>query len=315
MRATLRNPSAAKKPVGHPPARFRSLLIAVDLTAISDRVLARVAMLPLIDGARLTLLHVVPESLPVPHRRRAQRDARKALAAEARHLAKSLPGHVTIETVVETGAVAKQIAVCAAATKAELIVMGRGGARALRDIFLGSTAERVLRRGTLPVLVVRLAARAPYRRSAIALDLDQTAHDMIAVMLRVLPPPGQRVTVIHAFDVPYKGWSAYPSLSEEDAEEEYDELAEGASRTLAKLLATSVARANARPGDVPVWKTHVRYGSARLVIEQAVAKSDTDLLVLGTHGYTGIAQLFLGTVAGDVLREVACDVLVVPPRA
>src|SRR4029078_10126835 len=97
MSATVSNPSTAKGLPGHTMGRFRSLVVAVDLTAISDRVLARGALLPLTDGARLTLLHVVPESLPVPHRRRAQRDARKALAAEARHLAKSLPARVRSE--------------------------------------------------------------------------------------------------------------------------------------------------------------------------------------------------------------------------
>lgn len=62
-----------------------------------------------------------------------------------------------------------------------------------------------------------------------------------------------------------------------------------------------------------MW-THIRPGRPRLVIEHAVKKADTDLLVLGTRGFTGVAHLFLGTVAGDVLRDVACDVLVVPPR-
>jgi nucleotide-binding universal stress UspA family protein len=59
----------------------------------------------------------------------------------------------------------------------------------------------------------------------------------------------------------------------------------------------------------------VRHGFAQAVIEKAVKNEDTDLLVLGTQGYTGLAHLFLGTVAGDVLREVKCDVLVVPPAA
>jgi nucleotide-binding universal stress UspA family protein len=76
----------------------------------------------------------------------------------------------------------------------------------------------------------------------------------------------------------------------------------------------SLARAKVPPGDAPAWRTHVRYGSPRTVIERAVEKADTDLLVLGTHGYSGVAHAFLGSIAGDVLREVACDALVVPPR-
>lgn len=297
----------------HAPERLRSLLVPVDLTPISDRVLARVALLPLSDGARLTLLHVIPESLPARERRTAERNAKKLLDDEARNLAKSVPKGVSIAPVVKIGAAAKEIAVCARSTKVDLIVMGRGGGRALRDVFLGSTAERVIRRLMLPVLVVRLAAHAPYSRPALALDFDQAALDALALMLRMLPAPRLRVMVIHAFDTLYPG-RVYLSLSEEDAEEWREQFQQRASRQLANLLATSLARVKVRPRDVPMWRTHIRYGSPRLVIKKAVKKADTDLLVLGTRGYTGVVHLFLGTVAGDVLRDVGCDVLVVPPR-
>lgn len=85
-----------------------------------------------------------------------------------------------------------------------------------------------------------------------------------------------------------------------------------ATHQIAKLLAASLVRANVSPAEAPTWKMHAQCGSARLVIEKVVKKADTDLLVLGTHGYSGVAHVLLGTVAGDVLREVACDVLVVP---
>jgi nucleotide-binding universal stress UspA family protein len=159
-----------------------------------------------------------------------------------------------------------------------------------------------------------MVARAPYGRPAIAVDLDQTAYHAVDVMLRILPPPRPRVAVIHAFDPPYQGWATYRSLSHDDAEDEHEELAARASRKVTKLIATAMSRAGGRPTDGPMWKLHVQLGAARFVIKRAVRKLETDLLVLGTHGYTGVAHLFLGTVAGDVLREVACDVLVVPPR-
>ncbi|WP_437567007.1 universal stress protein [Sorangium sp. So ce542] len=293
--------------------RFHSLLVPVDLTAISDRVIGRVARLPLADGARVTLLHVVPGNLPVRAQDRAERDARKSLVNEARHLAKALPRGVHVEPVVKVGSSVAEIADCATSTRAELIVMGRGGSRALRDTFLGSTAERVIRRGQLPVLAVRLAPRAAYSRPAVALDLEQGSTEVLALMLRLIPAPRPRVTVIHAFDTPYRG-AVYPSLTEEDAEEWRNELGQTAAQQIAKLLAASLARAEVPPAEAPPWKTHVRCGSARLVIEKAVKKADSDLLVLGTHGYSGVAHVLLGTVAGDVLREVACDVLVVPAR-
>ena len=121
---------------------YRALLIPVDLTTVSDRILGRVAMLPLARKARLTLLHVVPSGLPARTQRRAERDAMKALTEEARHLARSLPREVSIVPVVTAGTAAAEIAARAAEAKAEMIVMGHGGGRALRDTLLGSTAER-----------------------------------------------------------------------------------------------------------------------------------------------------------------------------
>ncbi|WP_441290095.1 universal stress protein [Sorangium sp. KYC3313] len=314
MTESLKKPGAGEgQPELDEGERFHSLLVPVDLTAISDRVLGRVALLPLADGARVTLLHVVPGNLPARAQDRAERDARKSLVNEARHLAKMLPQGVDVEPVVKVGSAAAEIAGCATSTSAELIVMGRGGSRALRDTFLGSTAERVIRRGQLPVLAVRLAPRAAYSRPAVALDLEPGSTDVLALMLRLIPTPRPRVMVIHAFDTPYRG-SIYRSLSEEDAEAWSSGLEQAATQQLVKLLATSLAQAKVRPAEGPPWKMHVRCGSARRVIEKAVKKAESDLLVLGTHGYSGVAHAFLGTVAGDVLREVASDVLIVPAR-
>lgn len=292
---------------------LRSLLVPVGLSPASDRVVGRVVLLPLAEGARLTLLHVVPKSMPPRAQRRAEADAKKALAAEATSLARNLPKRASIEAIVKVGTPAVEIASRAATHQAEMIVMGRGGGRALRDVFLGSTAERVIRRGQLPVLVVRLPPRARYRRPALALDLDQAAHAIVDLLLRIVPPPRPSVEVIHAYDIPYQGM-IYPSLSEEDAEEYRDDYRDRALREIGKLLVTSLTQAKVASIDAPSWRTHVWCGSPRAVIEKAVKKGDADLLVLGTHGHTGVEHAFLGTVAGDVLRDVTCDVLVVPPR-
>lgn len=311
MTGRLKRPAASRGAEADPRDRLRSLLVPIDLTAISDRVLGRVALLPLADGALVTLLHVVPRSLPGRARERAERDARRSLGNEAKQLARALPKGVGVETIVDVGSAAAEIARYATSTRAELVVMGRGGSRALRDTFLGSTAERVLRRGQLPVLAVRRAPREPYGRPAAALDLHPGSEDVLALLLRLIPPPRPRVATIHAFETPY-GELIYPSLSEEDAEEWRDQLGRTAARRLARLVAASLTRARVSPAEAATWKAHVQCGPARLVIEKVVRKTEVDLLALGTHGYSGVAHVLLGTVAGDVLRQVACDVLVVP---
>lgn len=301
-----------KRKAGQAPqysAALRSVLVAVDLAPGSDRVIQRAALLPLADGARLILLHVVPARLPVSSARRAAADARKALGEATAALSGSLRGRVVVRRLVTIGVPAAEIARQAQTARAGLILVGRGGGRGLRDMFLGSTAERVIRLGQRPVLTVRLPARVPYGRPAAALDLDGTAARVMDLLLRLVPPQS-RVTVIHAYATPFHGL-LYPSLASDEVTDARAAFLRKARTDIAGLLAP------VRPehGDSPRWRLHLRHGDARDVIERAVTRSRPDLLAVGTHGRTGLRHAFLGTVAGDVLRSVDCDVLVVPPAA
>jgi nucleotide-binding universal stress UspA family protein len=292
---------------------LRSLLVPLDLSPDSEKVRGRVALLPVAGDARITLLHVVPNRLSRDVARRAQHDAKKVLSVAAKRLSAVLPKGVAVHQAVGDGSPAEQIAEHAASVKAEVIVMGRGGGRALRDAFIGSTAERVIRQGRLPVLVVRLVPRAPYRRPAVAMDIDRAAQQSLLWLLRVIAPPLPRVAIVHAYDAPFHGL-IYPSLSAKEASEYRGYYREAALRELDALLTGALAKAGLPADATPVFKTHVRYGSARSIVDKLVRTARVDLLVLGTHGYAGLAHAFLGTVAGDVLREVPCDVLMVPPR-
>lgn len=301
-----------KKSDSLPPDRLHSLLVPIDLSPVSERVLGRLSLLPLADDARLTLLHVIPGGLVPRERQKAERHAEKALAADAQHLRKSLREKVNVETLLRFGGAPREISDCARELTAQLIVMGRGGGRPLRDVFLGSTAERVVRQARLPVLVVRLPPRTPYARPALALDLDPAANEVVRVLLQLLQRPRPGVAVVHAFDVPYRGaW--YPTLPEHEMAARTAALHLEATQKLGQLLATSLAKAKVPQTDAPFWRTHVQYGSARLLVEKFIKKAETDLLALGTHAYSGAAHALLGTVAGDLLRAATCDVLVVPP--
>jgi nucleotide-binding universal stress UspA family protein len=49
------------------------------------------------------------------------------------------------------------------------------------------------------------------------------------------------------------------------------------------------------------------------VISHAVKETRPDLLVIGTHGRSGLMKLLLGSVTEEVLRSLDVDILVVPP--
>jgi nucleotide-binding universal stress UspA family protein len=59
----------------------------------------------------------------------------------------------------------------------------------------------------------------------------------------------------------------------------------------------------------------VHVGEAARDILESAASLPADLIVMGTHGFSGFEHLLLGSVAEKVLRKAACPVLTVPPRA
>ena len=147
----------------------------------------------------------------------------------------------------------------------------------------------------------------------LGLDLDEAAEAVLGMFFRVIPRPRPRVAIVHAHDLPTSEWPT-PACRRSEMAEEERRLSTDGDRELAQVVARA-RHAQKRAADrVPEFKTYVRFGDPRSVLKAAARQLDTDLLVLGTHGHSGISQVFLGTVAGDILRDVRCDVLVVPPR-
>ncbi|MBL8949342.1 MAG: universal stress protein [Myxococcaceae bacterium] len=293
-------------------ASLKTVLVALDLTAASDRLVGRVAELPLAARATVVLLHVVPGGLSARDRTLAKADARARLQAEVRALAGRLPPGTRITRRVAVGSPAAKICEAAASAGAQLVVTGRGS-ETVSDVFLGSTAERVTRQSALPVLVVRLRPRGPYSRPALALELDDAARGATAALLDVLAPPRGAVLVVHACDVPYVG-RVYPRLESGQAIAYVEREQRRAGSRLAKLLGAVMASRSVPPAETPAWRPVLADGPARTAILETARRERVDLLVLGTRGSSLLGRALLGTVAGDVLRAATCDVLVVPPR-
>lgn len=68
-----------------------------------------------------------------------------------------------------------------------------------------------------------------------------------------------------------------------------------------------------RLGEIP-HRNHVRHGLVWKNLAGIVTENDVDLIVVGTHGRTGLGKLLLGSVAEDILRHAPCPVLTVGPK-
>lgn len=168
---------------------YNHLLAATDLSARARQALERAARLARQHGARLTLLHVLPPHLaersaadlisttgqppPLP----GLETAHAALRAESAAATSILGSSRALETRVVAGKDFVEIIRSARALAADLVVLGAHGENFLRDWVLGTTAERVARKGDRSVLVVKQPAAADYRRVLVAVDYSPPLHD------------------------------------------------------------------------------------------------------------------------------------------
>ncbi len=91
--------------------------------------------------------------------------------------------------------------------------------------------------------------------------------------------------------------------------EQQDEALERLPREIWKKVFKALEDLNLGYEDVPVW-LHVRLGSPEDVVRQVAVDYDADLVVVGTHGRSGLKRMVLGSVAEKLIRDGHFPVLV-----
>ena len=279
---------------------MKSLLMATDLSARSDRALERAVSLAQEHDADLTILHVVDEDLPASlanaHEKAARQDIRK-------HLDKQFSGaapRISIEVLF--GRAYVDILEMSEKTKAEMIVLGLHREASGGDLFRGTTVERVIRNGDIPTLLVKDRVGGPYGRVIVGVDFS--VYSRRAVEFAVNFAPTGEFYLVHAYDVPFKGF-----LPGHDTRREVKKEHQVAfEKMIGDEMATFLA---AQERQALKIETVLEEGTVRDVIKRQTRHLNPDLLVIGTHGRTGVAHAFLGSVAEDLLRDPPCDVLAV----
>jgi nucleotide-binding universal stress UspA family protein len=287
-------PPAAPRPLGN-------VLVATDLSAAAARAVERAGRLPLGPGTTLTVLHVLPARAATAEREEAEQALARATALAETSAAASGHRDVRVQSRVAEGRAFVEIVRAARDLAAELVVVGRHGRGTFRDLLLGSTAERVLRKGTTAVLIVTAPAGAPYAHALAAVDRTEGAARTIHLARRLLDPSGM-LDVVHAYETVRARAIARAGFSEDD----YLRYQLDTERQVRAAVRDLVAAAD--PG--PVGSAIVEEGDPRRVILDVAAQCRCDLLALGTHGGSAAVHVLIGSVAEAVVRGARCDVLV-----
>ena len=195
----------------------------------------------------------------------------------------------------------------AKALHAGLIVVGAAEAPRIAKLF-GSTADRVVRKATCPVLVVRRELAMPPARVLLPVDLSFLSAEAFREGLEVLGLLARErgpAATLPEVEAMYVATELDRRLF---APEEAPEKAETHARE--ELVRFLVRHAAGSPFKV-VPRVVSGYVEDEILLR--VREWEPSLLVIGTHGRSGFERFLLGSVAGRVIRDGNTNMLVIPP--
>jgi nucleotide-binding universal stress UspA family protein len=257
------------------------------------------------SGAELHLVHAChlpPPPVMVPGVEAAwpEGSARyvEELQASLEAAVLAFPGGEGVKCRVMAGPPAPALAAVAEEVEADLLIVGAARRSRLGRAILGTTAVRVLRQATVPVLVARRPVTRPPKRVLLTTDLSElssavheTAVDAIDAFLG-MPARVRSLLVL--------GWMGAPAPLTPES------LVRAAREELEEFL-------RERDSVLPIVEPVVRAGIAADEIVAEAREWNADLLVVGTHARGWGARMMLGSVAEAALRDAPCNVLAVPP--
>jgi len=279
-------------------ANFGKILCAIDFSHNSLHALDESVKLARKHDALLYLMHVqfVPLSNPA---RVADYVAvsTESGRAQLEHIARQRMGNARHELVIKSGRPAEVIEETAEDLDVDLITMATSGRTGVENLLLGSIAGHVVRASKRPVLTFA-AGTSLGRLKKILCPIDFDRNSLAAVKFGTLLAQeyDAALTLFHVVPViiePLK-------IATEPDEREWEE------RCQAKLQ--ELAEGTGRKTECRVI---TEWGDPANGILEVARELKPDLILMATHGRTGLSRIALGSVAERVVRESTAPVLTV----
>lgn len=296
--------------------QIHNVLLPVDFSAPSLRALE--FALPLIKhfGADLHLVHVfatdhpfsglvgMPFVLP-------ELEISRSIQEQLREVAQKYSIDLRPENLhVVKGRAFEEICRLGRDTGIDLIVIATRGNTGLKHLALGSTAERVVRYSSCPVLVTHGAKAAggvpSFHKILAPVDFSECSMQGLVYAKAFAKHFKSKITLLNSVHFPYY------VASDEYARYDLPRLMQHAEIFARDQMRDLLKKTDWNGLEV---KTSLPTGHPGQQICEHARDSDVDLIVISTHGSTGLTHLLLGSVAEYVVRHAPCPVLVVPTRA
>ncbi|MGH2562185.1 MAG: universal stress protein [Thermomicrobiales bacterium] len=217
-----------------------------------------------------------------------------------------------VEIEVVAGDAAEEILRVCQERGCELIALATHGRGAFGRWTFGSVADRIARASTVPILLVRPRdaeaeiRRPDVRRLVVPYDGSELAAEAVPVARRLAIRLGVAIHLIQAISssaitMPYSSMeAAYSAEIIAELDQQMEQEAQASLDEIAQPLASAGVKVS----------TAVVTGDAAGAIDEAT--TDGDLVVMTSHGRTGVRRWLLGSVAEKLVRDGSGPVVLVP---
>lgn len=299
---------------------FHTLIVPLDGSELAERALPYAMHLAAAARGEIILVRVAlapaPMTIEAADFERMQRIALGEAESYLARIAATTPPQVSVKTVVLYGRVARRLIETVHEFGADAVVMATHGRTGLPHLLYGSVAEALLAQSPVPVLLVHARpGEAPvdafdpaYARVVVPLDGSSFAEAALEPAADLVGTTGELILTC-VVEPPAK-----VERDETGHVIAYLDQQEEATTREARDYMLEVARQLEQSHPGIRTRADVRLGEPAAGITMSVIDRTADLVVMATHGRTGLSRALVGSVAGAVLRDGNAPVLLVGPH-
>lgn len=297
---------------------IKKILLAIDGEYQKEALVAEVAIIAQGTATQVTLLSVLDAPSPGKKTSKESKELRQWMKEDRLELMKDISSDLVekgIEVTIKQSLGKPYLEIVREALKGNysLVMKPAQGETSIIDALFGSADMQLFRTCPYPVWAFKPTSNLKLKTIAVAVDLlkydnekDALADKVLKWGKKVANLAGAELHVIHT-------WALFGELTMRGravSATMIDKLVEDEKQTHLQLLNEALARNGLNQDEAQI---HFLKGAAKELIPEMARSIQSDLLVMGTVGRTGIPGFFIGNTAESVLRQVNCSVLAIKP--
>ncbi len=269
---------------------MKTIIVPVDFSEYSEYALQTAAILAKKHNSHILAVHMLELSTVQAYGKETKTDhAAKAIfyikRAEQQFdefLKKDYLSGISVTPIIRHFKVFSELGEVAKENNADLIVMGSKGSSGLSEFFIGSNTEKVVRHSEIPVMVIKnKLVDWDIKRVVFATDFSDETTSSFLTLTKLLAPLDVELQLLHV-NVPGESFQNTDEM--EWAVESFLENSEGNLNRLKDVYYIS---------DRSAEKGILKYAN----------KVNADMIAIITHGRTGLARFFEGSISEDLANH------------